>query len=929
MSVADNSGRAVALRAQARMAYSGYLIEQQALLQGKTNRINSSGAAGSAINNYAIGPVSFTPTELASVLQANSAIPAIPPKPPGPTVPDPATNVTGVSGNTDIALSWNAPGSDGGAAITLYTVTTTDGSGGTWTTPDGVTTTLTATGLINGIAYRFTVVATNANGDSVPSAPSSPITPFTIPGQPNNLTGIAENTAVALSWNAPVSNGGSAITSYTATTTDGVGGTWRTPDGVPSTTLTAFGLVNGTAYTFTVFATNARGDSVSSAPSSSITPATVPNQPTFYIEIPGDSSVYLQWLPPSDNGGSAITTYLIKTFIAGTQQGLTFDTHSTNTSYIMSNLINGTEYTFTLIAVNIMGNGAESEQSPPFTPFTVPNGPTDVAAIPGDSSAQVTWKAPLFNGGSAITLYTVTTTDGAGGTWTTADGATITILASGLQNGTAYSFIVTATNQAGISSASVASAPVTPATFPGQAFAINGIPGNTQVSLTWAAPLSDGGSAITSYIILAYTGGVNISKTTISPAALAGIVTNLLNGTLYAFTIIAKNAVGEGVESSPSDLYTPVAQTTVPDPPTGLTASPFDSSAIVGWIPPINTGGTAITGYLITASPGFFQTPAGPTDTNISVSNLANGTQYTFTAIAINSVGSSIESQPSAPIIPATFPNPPFNVAASIISGPNIRVEWDTPFDGGSAILSYTVISFPPGVNKALAFSPLLEDGISIGMQYGIGYVFYVIATNAFGDSSSSANSPNQIAIIIPPSPPQNFAVIPRNLAFIASWNPPANDGGSLIISYTVQYGTGQFVTVDSTVFSTEIVVGQNDIIYSVTVFAKSQSFDGTPTAPIDVTPTLTVPDPPSILFVSAGPGSITVNIAPPSYTGGGNYQYYRVIDSNNSVNMIGDSPLVINGLDSAITYTFVAYMATTVGTSGASDPSSSINPQP
>ncbi len=89
------------------------------------------------------------------------------------TVPGAPQAASATAGNTDAAVSWTPPSTDGGAAITKYTVTGTPG-GATCTTSG---TSCTVPGLTNGQSYTFTVVATNAAGDSAPSAASAPVTP--------------------------------------------------------------------------------------------------------------------------------------------------------------------------------------------------------------------------------------------------------------------------------------------------------------------------------------------------------------------------------------------------------------------------------------------------------------------------------------------------------------------------------------------------------------------------------------------------------------------------------------------------------------------------------------------------------------------------------------------------------------------------------
>ena len=94
------------------------------------------------------------------------------------TTPGPPTGVSGTSGNTQVTVAWTPPFSDGGAAITSYTVKySTDGStytafGSTFSSSPGI-----VTGLTKGTAYTFKVSATNANGNSADSTASAPVAP--------------------------------------------------------------------------------------------------------------------------------------------------------------------------------------------------------------------------------------------------------------------------------------------------------------------------------------------------------------------------------------------------------------------------------------------------------------------------------------------------------------------------------------------------------------------------------------------------------------------------------------------------------------------------------------------------------------------------------------------------------------------------------
>jgi chitodextrinase len=86
--------------------------------------------------------------------------------------------------------------------------------------------------------------------------------------------------SASISFTTPASNGGSAITSYTVTSTpDSLTGTG------PSSPIVVSGLTNGTSYTFTVHATNTIGNGPESAPSNAVTPSGLPGAPTNVVAI--------------------------------------------------------------------------------------------------------------------------------------------------------------------------------------------------------------------------------------------------------------------------------------------------------------------------------------------------------------------------------------------------------------------------------------------------------------------------------------------------------------------------------------------------------------------------------------------------------------------------------------------------------------------
>ena len=80
--------------------------------------------------------------------------------------------------------------------------------------------------------------------------------------------------------------------------------------------------------------------------------------------------------------------------------------------------------------------------------------------------------------------------------------------------------------------------------------------GNAQASVTFTAPASDGGSAITGYRVTSTPGSI-----TATGASSPIVITGLSNGTAYTFTVAAQNAIGYGAESAASNSVTPAAPT--------------------------------------------------------------------------------------------------------------------------------------------------------------------------------------------------------------------------------------------------------------------------------------------------------------------------------------------------------------------------------
>ena len=296
----------------------------------------------------------------------------------------------------------------------------------------------------------------------------------------------------------------------------------------------------------------------------------------------------------------------------------------------------------------------------------LPGAPTGVTATGGNAQAVVSFTAPASNGGSPITSYTVTSSPGGN----TATGTASPITVTGLTNGTAYTFTVRATNKVGVGTgpASSPSNSVTPATVPGAPTIGTATAGNAQAVVSFA-PGSNGGSPITSYTVTSSPGGITATGTA-SPIT----VTGLTNSTAYTFTVTATNAVGTGPASAPSNSVTPG----LPGAPTIGTAAAGNAQALVSFTAPASNGGSPITSYTVTSSPGGIT--ATGTASPMVVTGLTNGTPYTFTVTATNAVGTGPASAPSNSVTPSakptTAPAAPTNLTFVSSTTNSITLSW-------------------------------------------------------------------------------------------------------------------------------------------------------------------------------------------------------------------------------------------------------------
>ncbi len=278
------------------------------------------------------------------------------------TTSSPPRSLAARRANRAVALTWTAPATSGGAAITDYVIQRSANGGASWSTVrDGVSTARRTTvgGLTNGHRYHFRIAARNRAGVSGWSNVVSAV-PATTPGRPSGVAATGGDGAVELSWSPPTTTGGAPLTDYRVQYRQAGTSAWIGVADGPSTSpeATIPDLTNGTTYEFRVAAVNSVGSSAFTDPVAA-TPATVPGPPTDLVATGLDASVQLTWSPPDDDGGDAISDYLVEqSTSSGGPWDVVTDLIGTTPSAPVTDLTNGTEYWFRVSAINDVGAGS-------------------------------------------------------------------------------------------------------------------------------------------------------------------------------------------------------------------------------------------------------------------------------------------------------------------------------------------------------------------------------------------------------------------------------------------------------------------------------------------------------------------------------------------------------------------------------------------
>ena len=409
---------------------------------------------------------------------------------------------------------------------------------------------------------------------------------------PTNVSASEGNQSLTVYWTPPSDAGTAGVTGYHVSWTGYTSGTTNCT-GSPCTIT---GLTNGGYYYVKVQPFSPYREGQASGDVGTYTPYGPPNSPpsASASATPGPGIVDVTWTvdggTPGTANGRPISKFTVHARAGGTNGTIVATNECAScTSTRFTGLTNGQDYTFQVFAWNSLGQPGNSAFTATVRPYAVPDQATGVVADVSGAAGQavVSWTpynpnntgSPPRDNGSPITNFLVRTYLSGGAQVASANcSGPSSCTISGLTNGTAYQFTVTAQNARGSSTESARSGPVTPYGTPSAPATANASATTGTVTVTWTPPTSDGGRPVDGYSVALYrtSDNVQVGSTSTPGAADRKWDMPAPNGTQVYAKVAAHNLRGYGPPTSTNNALPllPLAVNKTVDRAAGALAGP-------------------------------------------------------------------------------------------------------------------------------------------------------------------------------------------------------------------------------------------------------------------------------------------------------------------------------------------------------------------
>ena len=635
------------------------------------------------------------------------------------------------------------------------------------------------------------------NRQGTPNTPSAPDAPTSL-----SLGAASTSTGITINWQAPTRTGSGPITGYVV-----YGGTSSAPTTqvgtATSTSFTYTSVSPSTTYYFRVRARNSTGLGAYSSEVSFTTGA--PTDPARTVSnlgaFSGPGQITLAWTAPSRTTG--LRNYQVQVSATSSAQGFANLAQAGTTTHIHRGLPDNAQRWYRVRAEYSDGNhGAWSNVTTATTP-SQPDAPSNLTAQTRAGEVLLGWQAPSTSTRTlSVTGYRIEySRDGVGASWaplaSVDAGVTQYLHPSVPPRGETWFYRVIALTESGESSPSNSVSVNTPAERPSPPDAISATPLEGAVTVTWTAPVDDGGAPITSYQVEVSTNRVlwSVAAAAVSPALLEYTHADLDPATTYFYRVLARNSVGL---SDPSKIAQAKTPATGPGRPQELSAKALSYSDIqLTWKPPESDGGSPIMGYKIERSVdrgSSWVTIREQTGTALATfhdRDLEPATVYQYRVSAVNALG---VGEPSGIAEAATHgpPGQPRALIAMTQSRSEILLIWEAPDTVGTApVTGYKIQRSTDGGVSWLTIRPstgmTTTQYLDTELKPGRLYRYRVSAESPAGPSE-----PSEFAEARTHGPPG----IPRDLVANAVsreqinlwWSPPDSDGGVPITGYILEF---------------------------------------------------------------------------------------------------------------------------------------------